>query len=225
MATEIEAGRALTYSAAWLKDRGRPFAQEAAMAKLYAAELACRVADEAVQIHGGYGYMDEYADLALLPRRQDPRDRRGHERDPAARDRPRPGPAMIFEQLIHRDLGCAAYVVGCQASGEAVVVDPPLDVAALAMLRATARLVAVLETHTHADHVSGHGTLALERGVPVARARPGGRGVPARAARGRRPDRVGNIELESRDTPGPPARSTRSSSSSTTRAPTSRGSR
>jgi alkylation response protein AidB-like acyl-CoA dehydrogenase len=61
MATEIAAGRALTYHAAWLKDRGRPFAHEASMAKLYTAELACRVADEAVQIHGGYGYMDEYA--------------------------------------------------------------------------------------------------------------------------------------------------------------------
>ena len=61
MATEIAAGRALTYRAAWLKDRGRPFAHEASMAKLYTAELACRVANEAVQIHGGYGYMDEYA--------------------------------------------------------------------------------------------------------------------------------------------------------------------
>ena len=61
MATEIAAGRALTYHAAWLEDRGRPFAHEASMAKLYTAELACRVADEAVQIHGGYGYMDEFA--------------------------------------------------------------------------------------------------------------------------------------------------------------------
>ena len=61
MATEIAAARALVYRAAWLKDRGRPFAHEASMAKLYTAELACRVADEAVQIHGGYGYMDEYA--------------------------------------------------------------------------------------------------------------------------------------------------------------------
>jgi alkylation response protein AidB-like acyl-CoA dehydrogenase len=61
MATEIAAARALVYRAAWLKDCGRPFAHEASMAKLYTAELACRVADEAVQIHGGYGYMDEYA--------------------------------------------------------------------------------------------------------------------------------------------------------------------
>jgi short/branched chain acyl-CoA dehydrogenase len=60
MATEIEAGRALVYKAAWLKDEGRPFAQAAAMAKLYTGELAHRVANHAVQIHGGYGYMDEY---------------------------------------------------------------------------------------------------------------------------------------------------------------------
>jgi len=59
MATEIEAGRALVYKAAWLKDRGRPFAQEAAMAKLYTGELARRVVNEALQIHGGYGYMEE----------------------------------------------------------------------------------------------------------------------------------------------------------------------
>jgi short-chain 2-methylacyl-CoA dehydrogenase len=61
MATEIEAGRALVYKAAWLKDRGRPYAQAAAMAKLYTGELAHRVANHALQIHGGYGYMDEYA--------------------------------------------------------------------------------------------------------------------------------------------------------------------
>jgi short/branched chain acyl-CoA dehydrogenase len=61
MATEIEAGRALVYKAAWLKDHGRPFAHAAAMAKLYTGELAHRVANHALQIHGGYGYMDEYA--------------------------------------------------------------------------------------------------------------------------------------------------------------------
>jgi alkylation response protein AidB-like acyl-CoA dehydrogenase len=61
MATEIEAGRALVYKAAWLKDRGRPFAREAAMAKLFTGELSNRAANWALQIHGGYGYMDEYA--------------------------------------------------------------------------------------------------------------------------------------------------------------------
>jgi short-chain 2-methylacyl-CoA dehydrogenase len=61
MATEIEAGRALTYKAAWLKDQGRPFGREAAMAKLYTGELSHRAANWALQIHGGYGYMEEFA--------------------------------------------------------------------------------------------------------------------------------------------------------------------
>jgi short/branched chain acyl-CoA dehydrogenase len=61
MATEIEAGRALVYRAAWLKDQGRPFAREAAMAKLFTGELSHRVANWALQIHGGYGYMEESA--------------------------------------------------------------------------------------------------------------------------------------------------------------------
>jgi alkylation response protein AidB-like acyl-CoA dehydrogenase len=61
MATEIEAGRALVLKAAWLKDQGRPFAREAAMAKLYTGELSNRAANAALQIHGGYGFMDEYA--------------------------------------------------------------------------------------------------------------------------------------------------------------------
>ena len=61
MATEIEAGRALLYKAAWLKDQGRDFALAAAQAKLYTGELSNRAANWALQIHGGYGYMDEYA--------------------------------------------------------------------------------------------------------------------------------------------------------------------
>jgi len=59
MATEIEAGRALVYKAAWLKDQSRPFAQAAAMAKLYTGELSNRAVNSSLQIHGGYGYMDE----------------------------------------------------------------------------------------------------------------------------------------------------------------------
>jgi alkylation response protein AidB-like acyl-CoA dehydrogenase len=61
MATEIEAGRNMVYKAAWLKDQGRAFGREAAMAKLYTGELSHRVANAALQIHGGYGFMDEYA--------------------------------------------------------------------------------------------------------------------------------------------------------------------
>ena len=61
MAVELEAGRQLVYRAAWLKDRGRPFALEAAMAKLYTGELSHRAANAALQIHGGYGFMEESA--------------------------------------------------------------------------------------------------------------------------------------------------------------------
>jgi short/branched chain acyl-CoA dehydrogenase len=61
MATEIEAARLLVYRAAWEKDEGRDFAKTAAMAKLYSGELSHRAANWALQIHGGYGFMDEYA--------------------------------------------------------------------------------------------------------------------------------------------------------------------
>jgi short-chain 2-methylacyl-CoA dehydrogenase len=61
MATEIEAARGLVWKAAWEKDQGRDFARTAAMAKLYSGELSHRAANWALQIHGGYGFMDEYA--------------------------------------------------------------------------------------------------------------------------------------------------------------------
>ncbi|WP_028851520.1 acyl-CoA dehydrogenase family protein [Thermocrispum municipale] len=72
IATEVEAARALVYRAAWLADHGRPFSTAAAMAKLYASEVANRAADQSLQIHGGYGYILEseisrfYADAKIL---------------------------------------------------------------------------------------------------------------------------------------------------------------
>jgi short/branched chain acyl-CoA dehydrogenase len=60
MATEIEAARNLVYKAAWVKDQGRPFGKEAAIAKLYSGEMSNRVVNWALQVHGGYGYMDEF---------------------------------------------------------------------------------------------------------------------------------------------------------------------
>ena len=84
MATEIEAGRNMVYKAAWLKDQDRDFALAAAQAKLYTGELSNRVVNAALQIHGGYGYMDEYAISRFY------RDRRRHERGPADGDRPTP---------------------------------------------------------------------------------------------------------------------------------------
>ncbi|MEU1342348.1 acyl-CoA dehydrogenase family protein [Streptomyces sp. NPDC005827] len=72
MGTELEAARCLVYRAAWLADRGRPHSTASAMAKLYASEVANRSASQAVQIHGGYGYVREseisrfYADAKIL---------------------------------------------------------------------------------------------------------------------------------------------------------------
>ncbi|MGO8969970.1 MAG: acyl-CoA dehydrogenase family protein [Myxococcaceae bacterium] len=58
--TELSAAESLTLRAAWLKEQQRPFTQEASMAKLFASEMANRAADKAVQLHGGYGYIDEF---------------------------------------------------------------------------------------------------------------------------------------------------------------------
>jgi alkylation response protein AidB-like acyl-CoA dehydrogenase len=60
MAMKIELARNMVYKAAWLKDQGKPFTKEAAMCKLYASEIAMEITTQAVQIHGGYGYMKEY---------------------------------------------------------------------------------------------------------------------------------------------------------------------
>jgi short/branched chain acyl-CoA dehydrogenase len=61
LSTEIEAGRQLVYRAAWLKDQGKPFGVAAAQAKLYTGLLSNRAVNSALQIHGGYGFMEEFA--------------------------------------------------------------------------------------------------------------------------------------------------------------------
>jgi alkylation response protein AidB-like acyl-CoA dehydrogenase len=60
MAMKIELARNMVYKAAWLKDQGRSFTKEASMCKLFASEICMEVTDQAVQIHGGYGYMKDY---------------------------------------------------------------------------------------------------------------------------------------------------------------------
>lgn len=60
MATEIELARLMYYKAAWLKDNGKPYTKEATMAKLFASEISVKCANEAVQIHGGYGFIDDF---------------------------------------------------------------------------------------------------------------------------------------------------------------------
>ena len=60
IATELQAAELLTWRAAYLKEEGKPFSREASMAKLFASEMSNRAVDKAVQIHGGYGYIDEF---------------------------------------------------------------------------------------------------------------------------------------------------------------------
>jgi hydroxyacylglutathione hydrolase len=76
---------------------------------------------------------------------------------------------MIFTQFVDDALGCASYLVGDPRTGEAVVVDPAFAIEQYLAdaERQDVRIVRVVETHTHADHLSGHGRLALEHGVPV----------------------------------------------------------
>ena len=93
MYTETEAARWLVYSTAVragaaAAGSGQRFDKEAAAAILFAAEVSTRVANQAVQIHGGYGYMNEAPRLALPARRPAAGDRRRHERDPAPAHRP-----------------------------------------------------------------------------------------------------------------------------------------
>ena len=60
MSMNIDAARALTYKSAWMRDAGMPFGKEASQAKLFASEVAVNVSEEAIQIHGGYGYIKEF---------------------------------------------------------------------------------------------------------------------------------------------------------------------
>ncbi len=77
---------------------------------------------------------------------------------------------LLFRQFVDDDLGCASYLVGDPEAGVAVVVDPAFRIEQYleAALAAGVRIERALETHTHADHLSGHGRLALEHDVPVA---------------------------------------------------------
>jgi hydroxyacylglutathione hydrolase len=74
-----------------------------------------------------------------------------------------------FRQFVDDDLGCASYLIGDESSGEAVVVDPAyaIEPYLAEAEKRHVRITRVLETHTHADHVSGHGRFALEHGLPV----------------------------------------------------------
>ncbi len=76
---------------------------------------------------------------------------------------------MLFRQFVDDDLGCGSYLIGDDVAGVAAVVDPAYAIEPYLeeAERHGVRIVRVLETHTHADHVSGHGRLALEHGIAV----------------------------------------------------------
>src|SRR3954447_23932162 len=76
---------------------------------------------------------------------------------------------MFFRQILHEDLSCASYLVGDTGSGVAAVVDPQWDIAPYLRLSRLhgVRIEHVLETHNHADHVSGHGRLARATGATI----------------------------------------------------------
>ena len=76
---------------------------------------------------------------------------------------------MLFQQFVDDDLGCASYLIGDEDAGVAAIVDPPFAVEPVLEQaeRRGVRIVRTIETHTHADHLSGHGRLALEHGIPV----------------------------------------------------------
>ena len=76
---------------------------------------------------------------------------------------------MLFKQITHDDLGCASYLIGDERAGVAAVVDPRFEIdeyLELARYRAVS-IEHVLETHTHADHVSGHGRLVAATGARI----------------------------------------------------------
>jgi hydroxyacylglutathione hydrolase len=111
---------------------------------------------------------------------------------------------VFFRQFVDDDLGCASYLIGDESAGAAVVVDPALAVEPYLEQaeRRGLRLQLVLETHTHADHVSGHGRLALELGVPVAIHPAAEPGFPFEPLEDGREISVGEVAIRVLHTPG-----------------------
>ena len=111
---------------------------------------------------------------------------------------------MIFHQFLNDDLGCACYLVGDEVAGVAVVVDPPYAIEPLIAEAASrgVRIVRTIETHTHADHLSGHGRLALEHEVPISIHAAAEAGYPHDALEDGDEIEVGAVVLRVIHTPG-----------------------
>jgi len=111
---------------------------------------------------------------------------------------------VVFRQFVDDDLGCASYLVGDEEAGLAVVVDPGYDIEPYveAADRLGVRLTHALETHTHADHLSGHGRLALEHGLTVATHPLGEPAYPFEPLEEGSEIELGSVVLRALHTPG-----------------------
>ena len=107
---------------------------------------------------------------------------------------------VLFRQFVDDDLGCASYLVGDERAGIAAVVDPGYAIERY--LDAGLEIVVVLETHTHADHVSGHGRFALEHGIPVRVHEAAGATFPHEALREGEEIAIGDVVIRVVHTPG-----------------------
>jgi glyoxylase-like metal-dependent hydrolase (beta-lactamase superfamily II)/rhodanese-related sulfurtransferase len=107
---------------------------------------------------------------------------------------------VLFRQFVDEDLGCGSYLVGDEQAGVAAVIDPGYAIERY--LDAELEIVLVLETHTHADHVSGHGRFALERGVPVRVHEAAGAAFPHEPLRDGEEIVLGAVRIRVVHTPG-----------------------
>lgn len=112
---------------------------------------------------------------------------------------------MFFKQLVKEDLGCASYIVGCTNAGVCAVVDPRLDMVDDILELTAARdlqVTAVIETHNHADHVSGHGELARRTGAEIYIHEQAGVDYPHKKLKDGDELQLGNVKLHVVHTPG-----------------------
>jgi glyoxylase-like metal-dependent hydrolase (beta-lactamase superfamily II)/rhodanese-related sulfurtransferase len=111
---------------------------------------------------------------------------------------------MFLRQFVDDDLGCASYLIGDEEAGEAVLVDPAFAIEPFLEEASSKnlRITRVLETHTHADHVSGHGRLALEHGLPVSVHAAAGAEYPHRPLAEGDEIEVGSVTVRTLHTPG-----------------------
>jgi glyoxylase-like metal-dependent hydrolase (beta-lactamase superfamily II)/rhodanese-related sulfurtransferase len=111
---------------------------------------------------------------------------------------------VLFTQFVDDDLGCASYLVGDEHAEVAAIVDPAYAIEQYLeeCERRSVRLTAVLETHTHADHVSGHGRLALEHGLPVYVHEAAGAAFAYEALRDGTELELGDVVIRTLHTPG-----------------------